>query len=320
MLLRTNWKSQWHKLRDVRRRSLVAVLSAVTLVATGTVAACGGERSEPTAPAAAAAEADRARFLSVSARDAGPLHNEFLAFAFPKIRNAVASGADHGRTCRVIAQAMREFVVARRLDVNPRTIPDDVAGGRCAGSHERTPIGGGGQPQARPSLTDDGVPVPELDPIVAEMASAVEMGWSREDLTILFDQKVAYARAHLPEAEAEVVVAAASVGLSSVDYWDANYQAHEDELLGALDEAAYSSASFSGALDRALPPTRSDARLTPRFSSFWAKARLVGKADLIGGVRGGIKGISGGWAGIGAGALVEGGAASGGALVGLLLQ
>ena len=320
MLSRIIWSSQFQRLRNGSRHSVVALVSAMTLAAAGTLAACSGERIEPTAPAGASSDDGRSVLLPVSARDAGSLHNEFLAFAFPRIRDAVAAGADHGRACRVIAQAMREFVVARRLAVNPRTIRDDVAGGRCAGSRERAPTGEGGQPQARPSLADDGIPVPELEPIVTEMAAAVEMGWSREDLATLFDHKVAYARAHLPEAEAEVVVAAASVGLSSVDYWDVNYQSHEEELLAALDGADYSRAAEGESGLTKQPAGRSDARLTPRFSSFWAKARTVGKADLIGGVRGGIKGISGGWAGIGAGALVEGGAASAGALVGLLLQ
>lgn len=322
MLSRTNWRSECQRLRSVSRRALVVVLSALTLGAAGTLAACGGERIEPTAPGGAASAAGGIGFRPVSAREAGPLHNEFLAFAFPRIRRAIASGADHGRACKVIAQAMREFVVSRRLDINPRTIADDVAGGRCAGSRERGPVGGDGHPEARLSLAGDGTPVPELEPIVAEMAAAVELGWSRGDLTTLFDQKVAYARAHLPEAEAEVVVATASVGLSSVDYWDVNYQTHEDELLAALDQAVYNRGTVG---EPAIPTGTSrgnDARLTPviRFSSFWSKARAVAKADLIGAVRGGIKGVSGGAPGIGTGALVEGGAASAGALIGLLLQ
>lgn len=320
MLSRINWRWECPRLRYASRRALVGALSALTLVAASTLAACGGERNEPTAPGGAASAAGGIGSLPVRARDAGPLHNEFLAFAFPKIRKAVASGADHGGACKVIAQAMREFVASRRLAINPRNIPDDVAGGRCAVSRERDPVGGDGHPESRLSLADDGTPVPELEQIVAEMSAAVELGWSLGDLATLFDQKVAYARAHLPEAEAEVVVATASVGLNSVGYWDINYQAHEAELLAALDEAVYD----RGAAGEPGIPTssESDARVTPviRFSSFWSKARTVGKADLVGAARGGIKGISGGWAGIGAGALVEGGAASAGALIGVLLK
>lgn len=316
---RINWKWRSLRVRCVGHRGRITMLSALALAAGGALGACAGERPEPTAPTSASSTTGRPGFLPVNTRDAGPLHNDFLAFAYPRIRDAVASGADHGRACRVIAQAMREFVVSRRIDVNPRTIPDDIAGGRCAGSREKSPIAEGGRPQARPSLADDGIPVPEMDAIVTEMASAVELGWSREVLTVLFDEKIAYARTHLPEAEAEVIAATASVGLSSVDYWDVNYQTHEDELLAALEESAYDRAAPGETVFRA-PPARSDARITPRFSSFWAKARTVGKADLVGAARGGIKGISGGWAGVGAGAAVEGGAASAGALIGLLLQ
>lgn len=298
-------------------RHTSAILATLAIAASTLALACGGDALAPIATDEISADRKPAGLGPLDARTVGAYHNAFLDFAYPRLLDAVRRGADHGRICKVIAQAMRDFVVARNIPTDPASIGDDVAGGRCAGSRDR-------KPGARFSLAGDGTPVPELDAVIAEMSYAVESGGTHAELATLFEQKIAYARANFPEAEAEIVAAAASVGLSSVEYWDANYSTQEQELLDATSAETYnridldapsipgSGPSFSRDLI-APPGTRLD-------DSWWSKARKVGVSDLAGAVRGGIKGWSGGLQGIATGAAIEGGAASAGTLIAEVLQ
>ncbi|MEX1185600.1 MAG: hypothetical protein WEA80_03340 [Gemmatimonadaceae bacterium] len=302
--------------REVGRHTS-AILAALAIAASTLALACGGDALAPIANDEISAAKNPPGLGPLDARNVGAYHNAFLDYAYPRLLDAVRHGADQRRICKVIAQAMRDFVVARNIPADPASIRDDVAGGRCAGLRHR-------KPGARFSLAGDGTPIPELDALISEMAYAVESGVSQAEIATLFEQKVAYARANFPEAEAEVVVAAASVGLSSVEYWEANYSTQEQGLLDAMSAETYnrieldapripdSGSSFSRDLI-APPGTRLD-------GSFWSKARKVGVSDLAGAVKGGIKGWSGGWQGIAAGAAIEGGAASAGTLISIVLQ
>lgn len=295
----------------------VSLVLPLAIAASGFVLACSDGLTAPGSAPADAAGGTPA--VTITSANVGFYHNQFLDFSFPAVRAAAAAGADHARLCRVIAQAMRDFVTARKLPIDPSTIRDDIAGGSCVSSLAR-----GEKTGPRKSIADDGVPVSGMDAIVAEMSYAVESGQSYAELSALFNDRIAYARANFPEAEAEVVAIAASVGLSSVEYWDANYQTQEAELLAAKSSEVYSlsdpgSATLSAA---GLGSSRTLISAPSRRREFeWKSlARKVGASDLSGAVKGAIKGWSGGWQGMGIAALVEGGAASAGALIGIALQ
>lgn len=292
------------------RRRVASVLTALAIVASGAVIACGDMLVGPdkTPPTAQTAHARGNGPLTVE--NVGAYHNAFLDFSFPKVRDAIRNGADHARACKVIAQAMREFVVANRLGVDPRGIGDDIAGTRCS-SRERAP---------KFSLADDGTTTPEFDAVIAEMTYAVDAGQSVAELSALFDSKVAYARANFPDAEAEVIAAAASVGLSSVEYWDSNYTTQYELLAAERDAQATYNRLPVGA--STLSGTRGAVALAPPNAPvFWRAAAIrVGGADLRGAIHGGISGIRGGWAGVLAGAVIEGGGKSAGALIAELFK
>ncbi|MEO6332002.1 MAG: hypothetical protein ABIV11_07580 [Gemmatimonadaceae bacterium] len=318
MLSRTTRSARyraWSRRRDLRGH-LAAILAALAIAASGAVIACGDDGVAPVPPGEISAARNHKALGPLNARNAGAYHNAFLDFAFPRMLDAVARGADERKICKVIAQAMRDFVVSRKIAVNPASIGDDVAGGKCATSRDS-------KPGARLSLAGDGTPIPELDAVIAEMSYAIEAGSSLGELTTLFDQKVAYARANFPEAEAEVVAAAASTGLSSVEYWDANYAPQAQSLLDAQPKTYNRGGADAPTISMNRSPlTR--ALLAPPGGrldgSFWSAARKVGLADLGGAVKGGIKGWSGGLHGIAVGAAVEGGATSAGALIAIALQ
>lgn len=304
-----------------RRARAGAVLAALAIVASGAIVACSDGIAEPLVADQATLELERKTAGPLNPQNIGAYHNDFLDFVYPRMLRAVSGGADRRAVCKVIAAAMREFVVERRIPVDPKSIRDDIAGPACAGSPGKGP-----NPaivSARLSLAGDGVPSPELDATVAEMQYAIEAGHTQSELTLLFNKKVTYARANFPQAEADVIEAAASVGLSSVQYWDANYETQEQEGLAAMQANAYSLAA-EGSFIFAERSQASATLLVPgerRDEWTWrSRARAVGGADLVGAVRGGIKGWAGGWVGIGIGALTEGGASSAAAFIGSLLQ
>lgn len=292
------------------RRGLVTwALAALLVAAGGTAIACSDSVVDPiSAPTALAAQQVKA-FGPLNAANAGAYHNAFLDFSFPKVKKAISKGADHRQACKVIAQAMREFIVAYRLEADPREVGDDIAGARCASAGGKGP---------RFALGTDGTPSPELEAVTNEMAYAVEAGLSAAELSPLFEQKVAYARANLDAAEAEVVAAAASVGLSSVGYWDTNYEPQLEQLKAGSDgEAAYNNTPVHAAGE--LWPA--DALIIPETPRFWrAGAARVAVADLKGAVHGGISGARGGLQGVLIGAAIEGGAKSAGALIAELFR
>lgn len=321
MLSRTNRRSGYGRYAvPKRRRGLItAAVASLVIAASGAMVACTGETfSGPLPPDEISAARGGNGSGGFDAKSIGRFHNEFLDFSFPRVLKAVAQGADEQKVCKVIAQAMRDFVVSRNIPRKVASIGDEIAGGKCATK--------GGNPKngASFSLAGDGTPLADVDAVVAEMSYAIEAGYAIGDLAALFDQKVAYARANFPEAEAEVIASAASVGLSSVEYWDANYEAQAAQLLEAKSNGTYSLGEIGSptiaagrsvlARNLVAPPDR-------RHDYTWRSiARKVGVSDLAGAVKGGIKGWSGGLPGIGAGAMVEGGAASAGALIAAVLQ
>lgn len=287
---------------------ITTVLAAIAIVVSGAAVACSDSPVGPDTPSVDIATEKRG-FGPLTAATIGAYHNAFLDFSFPRVRQALAEGGGEQGACRAIAQAMREFIVANRIDADPRDVRDDLGGGRCRAS-------GRGNPAF--SLSTDGSPSPEFEAVVNEMAYAVEIGLSTAELSPMFEQKVAYARANLDPAEADVIAAAASVGLSSVDYWNANYEIQLEELRAAMDQEAYARIPAQGSMNLALRKALvvPDARL---FSWKLAAAR-VAVADLKGAVHGGISGIRGGWQGILAGAAIEGGGKSAGALIAELIK
>ncbi len=298
-----------------RRSKVAALLAGIAIVASGTIIACS---DSPVAP-----EASPHPFAAKEARALGPLtiasagsyHNAFLDFSFPKVRSAIRAGSDHKRACKVIAQAMREFVVEHRIGVDPRSIGDEIAGARCGGASGRK-----ADPAGRFTLAGDGTTSVEFDAVVQEMGYAVGAGYSPTDLSALFDQKVAYALANFPAEEAEVIAAAASVGLSSVEYWNANYETQFVQLQEAMQPVAYNRLPVN---EYALPGNRGARILVapPADIRAWrAAAARIGIADLKGAVHGGITGSRGGWQGAAAGAAIEGGARSAGALLNELFK
>lgn len=320
MLSSPNRRSRPGRRTTPTRRALItAVLSAMVIMASGAAVACSDTPVGPEPTGDILSVRAGQQLGPLTARNVGTYHNDFLDFAFPRMLDAVARGADRHHVCKVIAQAMRDFVIARRIKADPRSIRDDIAGGGCGGAQAGDPKSG-----PRLSLAGDGTPIPELDAVVSEMSYAVESGQSLGDLATLFEQKVAYARANFPEAEAELVAAAASVGLASAEYWDANYATQEQALLdaqtaetyykGEVDAPAITMQRTAAARNLVAPP---GGRLD---GSFWSAARKVGVSDLAGAVRGGIKGWAGGLQGIAVGAAIEGGAASAGTLISIVLQ
>lgn len=315
---RISWKGpRAEGARSPGGRVSASLLVPLAIAASGVVLACSDGLTAPGAWEANTARGDPA--VVITSENVGAYHNQFLDFSFPAVRAATAAGANHAGLCRVIAQAMRDFVSQKKLAVDPSTIGDDIAGGRCVSSLAR-----GDKQSPRKSIADDGVPVSGMDVIVAEMSYAVESGLSRAELAAMFSDRVAYARANFPEAEAEVVATAASVGLSSVEYWDANYQAQEAELLAAKSSEFYNLADAGSATLSAAVLGSSRSLIAPpsgrREFEWRSLARKVGASDLSGAVKGAIKGWGGGLHGMGVGALVEGGAASAGALIGIALQ
>jgi hypothetical protein len=282
-----------------------ATLAAAAVIVSSALVACSDHAVEPVAVSGSPV-ASVAKLGPLTAASAGAYHNAFLEFSFPRMRQAMSQGANHARGCRVIAQAMRDFVVLHRLPVHPSAIGDAIAGGRCAGRRSTAS-------NASFWLADDGITTPEFDAVVAEMEYAVEAGLPQSDIASLFNQKVAYARTYFPAMDADVIEAAASVGFSSVQYWEANYET-QYALLKLELEAAYSRLP-----DGALGPmsARSGPLHTPpQAPLFWRRAAArVGLADLKGAVHGGITGARGGWQGALAGAVIEGGARSAGALL-----
>lgn len=325
MLSRANRRSGYRRGRDSGsyRGLVAAVLAAVAIAASGTIVACSDDLAGPQPADQPSATKAGGAASPVTSRNVGAFHNEFLDFAFPNVL-AVASSRDQKKICHAIAKAMREFVVLRKIPVTPSSIGDDVAGPACGAQQNANG-------HARRSLAGDGTPIPELDPFVAEMAVAVAEGRSISDLSAFFDQKIAYARANFPAEEAEVVVATASVALSSAEYWDANYAAQEQQILEQMAVETYSRIEASppslstkapgAALNSSLltPPSgRSDNWLTDQ--PWYPKARRVAGNDVRGAVDGAIRGIFGGWNGIGAGALIGGASASANAAFAMATQ
>jgi hypothetical protein len=267
--------------------------------------ACSEGPVDPAArPVAEASSASLARGPLTPAT-AGAYHNAFLDFSFPRVRAALASGGRHQAACRAIAQAMRDFVVEYRVKADPRGIGEEIAGARCTSASGRRP-----QPGGSFTLAGDGTTSAEFNAVAEEMAYAVEAGYSAADLSALFNQKVAYARANFPTEEADVIEAAASVGLSSIDYWNANYETQSAQLRAEMDAQTY--ARLPAGARMLAPPD--DVRL-------WrAAAARVGVADLKGAIHGGISGARGGWSGVLAGAVIEGGGKSAGALLAELIK
>lgn len=291
-----------------RRGLITTVFAAATIVAGGAMVACSDTPVEPV-PVEIAARVPSS-LGPLSAATVGSYHNAFLDYAFPRMKKAIRKRGDDKHLCKAIAQAMREFVVANRIAADPRSIGDDIAGSHCPATRGK---------KASFSLADDGTPSPEFNAIAAEMEYAVESGQSVEQLSALFQQNVAYARANLPPVEADVIESAASVGLSSVEYWEANYVTQEQQLRAELEAQAYNRLPGYGMLQsNALTGTLLAPPASPRM---WrAAARRVGWADLKGAIKGGISGIRGGVPGVLAGAAIEGGARSAGALIKELIQ
>lgn len=303
---------------------LIAALGAVAALASVGISACADDGVAPLASSSAAVPADHGPRGTLALDNIGEFHNSFLDFAFPRVRAAVGQGKSQGQLCAVIAQAMREFVVARRIGVNPDFIRDDIAGGDCVAETSR----GGGPGRPRLSLASDDVPVGELDIIVSELAYVSAENLPVSTIASVANDKVAYARAFLPPEEADIVAATAEIAVSSAGYWDENYAYQEQLLLEeaglttALERAGRYSPRFSAAPSQASsgllapPDRRSDDWLTDIENSSWyPKARKVAVADIGGAVKGGISGWRGGWQGIVAGAAIEGGAASAGGLL-----
>lgn len=300
---------------------LIAALGAVAAVASVGISACADDGVAPLASSSAAVPADHGPRGTLTIENVGEFHNSFLDFAFPRVRAAVGQGKRRTQLCAVIAQAMRDFVVARRVGVNPNLIRDDVAGADCVAETGRA--GGPGRP--RLALATDDVPVGELDIIVSELAYLSAENLPASTIASVANDKVAYARAYLPPEEADIVAATAEIAVSSASYWDDNY-AYQEQLL--LEEAGLTTAlarvgrysprvsAAPAAPSQGLlapPERRSDGWLTDIENSSWyPKARKVAVADIGGAVRGGISGWRGGWQGIVAGAAIEGGAASAG--------
>lgn len=305
---------------------LIAALGACAAVASVGISACADEGVAPLTSSAAGVPANHGPHSALGLDNIGEFHNSFLDFAFPRMRAAVAQGRNQAQLCAVIAQAMREFVVVRRIGVDPGLIRDDVAGGDCVAQTDRVRAGGPGQP--RLALATDDVPVGELDIIVSELAYVSAENLPTSTIASVANDKVAYARAHLPLEEADIVAATAEIAVSSSIYWDENY-AYQEQIL--LEEAGLttalarvgresprlSAAPLQGLKGLLAPPERrSDDWLTDIENSSWyPKARKVAVADIGGAVRGGLSGWRGGWQGIVAGAAIEGGAASAGGLI-----
>ncbi len=300
---------------------IIAALGAAAVIASVGITACSGDALAPLSKNSAVVANQDGAGGKLSLESAGQFHNSFLDFVFPRMRSAVARGKRRAELCVVIAQAMRDFVVARNLGVNPGLIRNDIAGGECVSEKFARPF-----PGARLSLATDDVPVGELDIIVGEIALAAAENLPLSTLAGLIDGKVAYARAYLPAEEADVVAATAEIALSSASYWDQNYAYQERLLLEAAGltqaltrsggdspriSASRSAAPRSGLI--APPARRSDDWMTDIENSSWyPKARKVAVSDIGGAVRGGISGWRGGWQGVVAGAAIEGGAASAG--------
>ncbi len=298
---------------------LIAALGAIAVVASVGISACADDALAPRTSSSAAVPATHGSGRTLGLENVGEFHNSFLDFAFPRLRAAVGRGESQGQLCAVIAQAMRDFVVARGIGVNPALIRDDVAGGDCVA--EARTAGGPGRP--RLSLATDGVPVGELDIIVSELAYVSAENLPVSTIASVANDKVAYARAYLPPEEADIVAATAEIAVSSASYWDENYS-YQEQIL--LEEAGLTTAlartgrdsprlaaSAGPAARGLLAPTerRSDDWLTDIDKSSWyPKARKVAVADIAGAVKGGIGGWRGGWQGIVAGAAIEGGSAS----------
>lgn len=315
MLSRSDRRNRFRRKASRSFRELVVpILAAVALAASGTIVACSDSPTTPVVPVAETAR-NVTRLGALTAGTVGAYHNAFLDFSFPKVRNALANGGGEQAACRAIAQAMREFVVAYRIAADPRGIGDDIAGGRCSRSPGRKPDHGG-----RFTLAGDGTTSAEFDATVEEMAYAVEASYSPSDLAALFDQKVAYARSNFPVEEADVIAAGAAVGLSSVDYWNANYETQFAELQAAIGVELYN--RIPNDLTQSFREARSAMlRTPPDAPRLWrAAAARVGIADLKGAVHGGISGIRGGWPGVITGAAIEAGAKSAGALIGELFK
>lgn len=313
MLSREARRSRYRsKVLQSRRGFIVPFLATLALVVSGTIVACS---DSPVAPDTTLEAINEIRPLGpLTVATAGEYHNAFLDYSFPRVRKALANGGGEQAGCRAIAQAMREFVVAVRIPADPHAIGDQIAGGRCSQSSARKPDPGG-----RFSLAGDGTPSPGFDEMVAEMEYAVDAGYSVSTLTGLFDQKVAYARANFPTEEADVIAAAASVGISSVEYWNANYETQLAQLKAEM-EATATGPIATNPLGRS---RRHDERwFTPptEIRPWKAAAIRVAKADLKGAVHGGISGIRGGWQGVLTGAVVEGGSKSAGALLAELFK
>lgn len=287
------------------RRWGTASLAGLAVLVSAVVVACSDHAVEPVGVSISPA-ASIGKLGPLTAASAGAYHNAFLDFSFPRVRQAMSQRADHALGCRVIAQAMRDFVVLHKLPVHPSAIGDAIAGGRCAGRRSTAS-------NASFWLADDGITTPEFDAVVAEMEYAVEAGLPQSDIAALFDRKVAYARTYFPAMDADVIEAAASVGFSSVQYWEANYET-QYALLKLELEAAYSRLP-DGAIGPLAARTE-PLHAPPQAPLLWRRAAgRVGLADLRGAVHGGISGARGGWQGALAGAVIEGGARSAGALL-----
>lgn len=302
----------------------IAAWGAAAVVASVGIAACSDDPLAPV-PASPAAAPDPGPRGELSLENVGEFHNSFLDFAFPRMRFAVANGKSRADLCVVIAQAMRDFVAARRLAINPGAIRNDIAGGDCVSERAVSDPRGG----PRMALAVNDVPVGELDIIVAEIAFAAAENLPLSSLSSVVNDKVAYARAYLPAEEADIVAATGEVALSSAGYWDDNFAYQEQAL---LEEAGLTEAMSRGGADTpriapnrtattssqslAPPSARSDDWLTDIENHTWyPRARKVVAADIQGAVKGGISGWKGGLRGIVTGAAVEAGAASAGGFI-----
>src|SRR5688572_22174323 len=124
MLSTSNRRSRYRRRypQPSRRGLVTAVVAALAIVASGAVVACSEGVTAPSLFSVVTPARELAALGPLNEANAGAYHNAFLDFSFPRVHKAVGQGADHKQACKVIAQAMREFVLAYQIDADPRGI------------------------------------------------------------------------------------------------------------------------------------------------------------------------------------------------------
>lgn len=266
----------------MRMRSAISgLLLAVAGSAALSAAACSRDATAPPVVETEVSTERKVQELQERYGWIGTYHTDGLAFVFEKLKENRGSIKRRDQVCRLAAKAVKEFHRnARKGEIPLAFVDQSLATETCDFREKPGKIGKNviaGEPTLRTS---------ELSPLAAshmnQIQDAINSATTRAELLTALHSIQSAAVVNLSQSEAGAVVAAVSVAISSMDYWEANLDAWESFSGGIA--IPYNKLAGDG-IDMASPGTTNFTK--PRWWTHPAirtYLRIVG-ADALGAMR-----------------------------------